>query len=289
VSVTLPQERPATEESDSVRWIENRSTRPWWSGIRVAEWWTYRELGIHLALRDLKVRYKQTLFGVAWAVLRPLLSMGVFSVIFGHFAKLPSDRLPYPVFVLTGLAIWGFISTAVDAAAHSLAGQRELVEKVWFPRVIAPLAALLAPLVDLLIALVLVAIAMAAWGVAPTLALLTLPAWIGLAFLVAAGVSLWLAALNVLYRDVQYALSFILQLWLYASPVIYPSSLTHGLAGWLFALNPAVVVVDGLRWSMISDRVPPTHDLISAATTLLILITGLLYFTAVERRFADRI
>lgn len=249
----------------------------------------YRELGLHLALRDLKVRYKQTLFGVAWAVLRPALSMGVFSVIFGHFAKLPSDGVPYPVFVLTGLAFWGFISTAVDSAAHSLAGQRELVEKVWFPRAIAPLAALLAPLVDLVISFGLVAIAMAAWGVGPPVALLTLPLWIGAAVVVAAGVSLWLAALNVLYRDVQYALSFMLQLWFYASPVVYPSSLTHGVAGWLFAFNPAVLVLDGARWSIIGGPVPPTHDFISGAAALLVLVTGLVYFTRVERQFADRI
>jgi ABC-type polysaccharide/polyol phosphate export permease len=215
--------------------------------------------------------------------------MGVFSVVFGHFAKLPSDGVPYPVFVLTGLAFWGFVQSAVDGAAHSLAGQRELVEKVWFPRVIAPFAALLATLVDLVISLALVAIAMAAWGVAPPLAVLTLPLWIGAAAVVAAGVSLWLAALNVLYRDVQYALSFMLQLWFYASPVVYPSSLTHGVAGWAFALNPAVLVLDGARWSLIGGPVPPTRDLLSAATAVLLLITGLVYFTRVERQFADRI
>jgi lipopolysaccharide transport system permease protein len=215
--------------------------------------------------------------------------MGVFSVVFGHFAKLPSDGLPYPVFVLTGLAFWGFLLSAVDGAAHSLAGQRELVEKVWFPRVIAPFAALLTALVELVISLVLVAVAMAAWAVAPPLAVLTLPLWIGTAVVVAAGVSLWLAALNVLYRDVQYALSFILALWLYASPVVYPSSLTYGVAGWVFALNPAVLVLDGARWSLIGGPAPPAHDLLSAATGVLVLITGLVYFTRVERQFADRI
>lgn len=255
----------------------------------MSEWWAYRGLGVHLALRDIKVRYKQTVFGVAWAVLRPVLGMGIFSVVFGHFAKLPSDGLPYPVFVLVGLAFWGFLLSAAESAARSLAAQRELVEKVWFPRVVAPAAAVLAALPDLAVSIILVGIALAAWGVAPPLAVLMLPLWIGYAVVVALGISLWLAALNVLYRDVQYALGFVLQLWLYASPVIYPSDLVHGAAGWLFVLNPAVLLLDGARWSLAGGPVPPARDAVSAAVAALIAIGGLIYFARVERQFADRI
>ena len=178
-----------------------------------------------LALRDLQLRYRQTLLGVAWAVLQPLAAMLAFSWVFGHVAGIPSEGLPYPVFVLAGVVPWFFISTAVSAAAESLVEHTDLVTRVWFPRLLAPIAAVLAALVDLLIGLLLLVPVMAVYGVAPPIQVLTLPVWLLGAVLVAMAAGFWLAAANVLYRDVRYALTFLLQLWLFVSPVVFPTSL----------------------------------------------------------------
>lgn len=277
-----------TPEAQTI-WFENRPSEGWLPRLNLRELWFYRRLGYQLAIRDLKVRYKQTFFGVAWAVLQPVIAALIFSVVFGNLADVPSDGLPYAVFVYAGLTAWIYISTSVDAAARSLVEDRELVTKVYFPRLLAPFAALLPGLLDLAISLVILAVLMIIYGVAPGLALLTLPLWIAGLVLVAMGAGLWLSALNALYRDVRYALSFGIQLWLFVSPVVFPSSLVDDEWEYLFALNPAAGAIDGFRWATVDAPPPGTEDLVSLAVALLLLVTGAVYFRRTERVLADRI
>jgi lipopolysaccharide transport system permease protein len=270
-------------------WFENRPSTRWLPRLNLRELWRYRELAYHLALRDIKVRYKQTAFGVAWAVLQPLLGVLVFSIVFGRLVDVPSDGIDYPVFVYAALVVWVYLSASVDAAAQSLVEYRDLVTKVYFPRLLAPLAAVLPGLVDLAISLAILAVFMIGYGVAPDLALLTLPLWILGAVAVASGAGLWLAALNALYRDVRYTLAFGLQLWLFISPVVFPSSLVDGGWRFVFSVNPAVGLIDGFRWSAIGGPPPGAEDVVSLAVCLLLLVTGAAYFRHVERRLADKI
>ena len=245
--------------SRRLKWIENRPSRGWLPRIDFRELWFYRDLARFLAVRDLKLRYKQTVIGIGWVVLQPLIAMGIFTGIFGHVAKIPSQGLPYPVFVLGGLAVWQYVGTGVRESAESLVIDRDLVTKTYFPRLLAPISALLPGLVDLGVAVAIVAFAMIIASVGPGLALLTLPAWILAAVLMVFGVGVWLAALNVLYRDVRYTLAFMIQVWFYASPVVYPSSLVHGTWRWVYPLNPAVGVIDGFRWSLVGAPAPPVQ------------------------------
>lgn len=277
-----------TAETETI-WFENRPSEGWFPRLNVRELWFYRRLGYQLAVRDLKVRYKQTFFGVAWAVLQPVIAAVIFSVVFGNLADVPSDGLPYAVFVYAGLTAWLYISTSVDAAARSLVEDRELVTKVYFPRLLAPFAALLPGLLDLAISLVILAILMIAYGVAPDLALLTLPLWTAGLVVVALGAGLWLSALNALYRDVRYALSFGIQLWLFVSPVVFPSSLVDDEWRYVFSLNPVAGAIDGFRWATIDGPPPGTEDLVSLAVAALLLVSGAIYFRRTERVLADRI
>jgi lipopolysaccharide transport system permease protein len=273
----------------SAVWLENRPSAGWFPRLDLGEAWAYRELTYYLALRDLKLRYKQTAFGVAWALLQPAAGVLVFSIVFGRLAGVPSDGLPYPVFAYAGLSVWIYFSGAVDAAAQSLVEHRDLVTKTYFPRVLAPAAAVLPGLLDLAISWIILAILMLAYGVAPSLAVLLLPLWVLAAVLVALGAGLWLSALNALYRDVRYALTFLLQLWLFASPVVFPSSLVDGAWRYLFGVNPVVGVLDGVRWSLIGGPAPGVQDAVSALAAAILLVTGAVYFRRVERRIADRI
>jgi lipopolysaccharide transport system permease protein len=270
-------------------WTENRPSTGWFQGLKLGELFRYRELLLFLALKELKVRYKQTLFGIGWVVLQPLVAMGVFSVVFGRFAGLPSDGLPYAVFVLAGLSIWLYFSNAVRTASETLVEDPSLVTKVYLPRMLAPAAAVLPGLIDLAVSLVVVGLVMAIVGVAPGPALLLLPVWIAAAVLVALGAGLWLSALNVLYRDVRSVVPFLLQVWLFASPVVFPSSLIEPPEEYFYALNPLVGVLDGFRWSLLDAPPPGPEDLISLASGALLLISGLAYFRHAERRFADQI
>jgi lipopolysaccharide transport system permease protein len=278
--------------------IRDRAAPPWrvirpsgrWSPrLDLGELWRYRGLAWTLALRDLKLRYRQALFGVAWAVIQPALAMLLFSILLGDLAGVPSDGLPYPVFVIAGLAPWFFISGAVSSCAESLVEHRELVTKVWFPRLLAPIAAVTAGTVDLLIGFALAIGVTLAWGVAIPLQVLTLPVWLAAAAMVALGAGLWVAAANVLYRDLRYALGFLLQLWLFASPVVFPSSLIEGGWSYVFALNPVAGVIDGTRWALLDGPGPGPELAVSAASLLLLLAAGLVYFRSAERLFADRI
>jgi lipopolysaccharide transport system permease protein len=241
-----------------------------------------------LALRDLQLRDRQTLLGIAWAMIQPLAGMLIFALIFGRLAHRPSDDVPYTSFALTGLTIWTSISTGVTAAATSLVDNRDLITKVWFPRLLAPTAAVLAATVDLLIALVLLVPVFAIDGVVPPLQVLTLPVWILGAILLATGVGLWLSAANVLYRDVRYGLTFLLQLWLYISPVAYSSSLVHGGWRYIYNLNPAAGLIDGVRWALLDGR-RQAQLAVSIGSLLLILVSGAVWFRTAERAFAATI
>jgi lipopolysaccharide transport system permease protein len=276
-----------TPGESTATWIENRPPRGWWPGLDVRELWAFRELAFFLALRELKVRYKQTVLGVVWAVIQPLAGVAIFSLVLGHFGHISSDHVAYPVFVYAGLVAWTYVSTAVMAAAQILVEDRSLVTRIYFPRLLAPLAAVLPALVDLGISLVIVAVFMAIYGVFPHAAIVLLPAWVAALVALALAVGLWLSALNVQYRDVRHALMFVLQVWLYASPVVYAASIVHGSWRLVYALNPMVGLLEGFRWSLLGAPAPRPEALVSLATGLLLLISGIAYFRHAERRFAD--
>jgi lipopolysaccharide transport system permease protein len=270
-------------------WTENKSSGGWFGRLDVAELWSSREIAIVLAVRNVKIRYKQTFFGVAWAILQPLAGVAIFTLLFGRLAQVPSEGIPYPVFVYAGLSMWLYFANSVTTASESLAQYRELVTKVYFPRLLAPLAAVLPGLIDLAVSLVAVGVFMVIFGVAPTAAIVFLPLWIVAAVTVATGVGIWLSALNIQYRDVRNALTFMLQLWFFATPVVYGSSLLADRWSFLLALNPVAGVLDGLRWSLLGAPAPGAEALVSLAVGAIVLVTGIAYFGRVERRFADLI
>lgn len=271
------------------RWVENRPPDRWWPRGALPELWAHRELALSLAQKDLAVRYKQTFFGVGWAILQPLLATLLFTVVFGRFAHLPADGLPYVVFAFAGMTIWLYVSSTVSAAAQSLVDNRDLVTKVYFPRLVSPVATLGSGLVALAISLVVLAVLMGIKGVAPGWQIVTLPLWLLVAVAVALAVGLWLSALNVKYRDVKHVLAFALQLWLFASPVGYSSSIITGAWRWLYAANPVVGVLDGFRWAVAGAQAPPAADLVSLAVGLVLLLGGFVYFRRLESHFADLI
>jgi lipopolysaccharide transport system permease protein len=282
---------PPTSESRvpsrEAAWTENAPSRSWFPRIDLPELWASRELVVILALRNVKVRYKQTLLGVAWSVLQPLAGVAIFTVVLGRLAKVPSEGIPYPVFVFAGLALWMYFSNAANAGAESLVQYRDLVTKVYFPRLLAPLAAILPGLIDLGISLLAVGVFMVVFGVAPSIAIVFLPLWILLTVLVTFGVALWLSALNARYRDVRNALAFLLQIWLFATPVVFPSTLVHGGWRFLLALNPVAGLVEVFRWSLIGTPAPGAWVLVSFTIGFFVLLSGLVYFARVQRRFAD--
>jgi lipopolysaccharide transport system permease protein len=269
------------------RWRENRPSTRWLPPLDIRELWAYRELAFFLALRDLQLRYKQTAIGVGWVVLQPLVAAGIFALILGRVAGLPSDGFPYAVFVYTGLIIWTYFAKSVESAANSLVENVDLVTKVYFPRLLAPLSAVVPGLVDLGISVIILGALVAIYGVVPPVALVVLPAVILAAAVVALGAGLWLAAINVKYRDVRHALSFLLQVWLFASPVIYPSSLVHGDWRYLYAANPMASVIDAFRWSALGAPAPGAEGFISLGVAALLLASGVAYFLRTERWFAD--
>jgi lipopolysaccharide transport system permease protein len=281
--------RAASAEARATTWVENRAPSGWLPRLDFGEVWASREIALVLALRNIKTRYKQTFFGVAWAVLQPVAGVAIFTLLFGRLAQLPSDGIPYPVFVYAGLGVWLYFSHSAALASESLAQYRELVTKVYFPRLLAPLAAVVPGLVDLAISLLAVGVFMAAFGVAPTGAIVLLPLWLVALVVFTFGVGTWLSALNVQYRDVRNALAFLLQLWFFATPIVYGTSLLTGKWSFVFAVNPMAGLLDGLRWSLIGAPAPGLQALVSLAVGVAILVTGIAYFARAERRFADLI
>ncbi len=259
-----------------------------WFALRLNDLWQYRDLLYFLTWRDIKVRYKQTVLGAAWAVLQPFLTMVVFTLFFGRLAKIPSEGVPYPIFSYAGLLPWTFFSQAMTQSSDSLVGNANLISKVYFPRLVIPLSAGLAPLVDFCIAFVVLIGMMFYYQIFPTGTLVWLPAFLLLAFTASLGVGLWLSALNVQYRDVRYTIPFLTQLWLFATPVIYPSSSVHGPWRVILGLNPMTGVVEGFRWALLGIGPAPGGMIYtSMGVALLLVLTGVMYFNRMERTFAD--
>ncbi len=265
-----------------------------WSSLRLAEVWAYRELLYFLIWRDVKVRYKQTALGAAWAILQPLMTMLVFTLFFGRLAKVGSDGLPYPIFSYAGLLPWTFFAQGLSQSSASLVGSSNLIKKIYFPRLVIPISSVLGGLVDFAVAFVVLIGMMAYYRIWPSVAVVFLPLLLLLAVGAALGVGTWLSALNVEYRDVRYVVPFFVQIWLFVTPVIYPASKVAGkldelgLPSWLYGLNPMVGVVEGFRWALLGtgSRLGPVLAA-SAAVTVLLLASGALYFRKMERTFAD--
>jgi lipopolysaccharide transport system permease protein len=259
-----------------------------WTSIGFRELWDYRELLYFLTWRDVKVRYKQTALGAAWAVIQPFFMMLVFSLFFGRLAKLPSDGIPYPVFTFCALLPWQLFAHALTESSNSLVGNQNLITKVYFPRLVVPIAAVLGGLVDFGIAFVILLGMMLYYGIVPSWAIVTLPAFMLLAILTALAAGLWLSALNVQYRDVRYTINFLIQFWLFATPVVYPSSLIPAQWRAFYGINPMAGVVEGFRWALLGKSEPPgALLLVSIAVVILLLIGGLFYFRRMEQEFAD--
>jgi len=284
---TLPADAPV-----KTRRVLKPSTG--WSSLRLGELWDYRELLYFLTWRDIKVRYKQAVLGVTWAVLQPVLTMVVFTIVFNRLMKVSYDPVqvngtpvPYPVFTYVGLLPWNLFSGALGRAGASLVGNANLLTKVYFPRLVIPVSAVVAGLVDFVIAFVVLLVLMAVYGIAPTWQAAWLPLLVILAMATALAFGLWLSALNVLYRDVQYVIPFLIQLWMFVSPVVYAPTFSNPVYRFLYGLNPMAGVIDGFRWALIGGP-PPNQTLALAVLIVVVLLaTGVAYFKRMERTFAD--
>jgi lipopolysaccharide transport system permease protein len=256
--------------------------------LRLREVWEYRELLYFFVWRDIKVRYKQTAIGAAWAVLQPFMTMVVFSLFFGRLAKIPANGLPYPVFYYCALLPWIYFAGALQSATNVVVEQQRVITKIYFPRVVLPISAVLGGLVDFAISFGVLLALMAYYSIAPTAAALWLPVFLMLAILTALGMGLWLSALNAFYRDVRYVVPFLVQFWMFASPVAYPSSLVPERWQWLYGLNPMAGVIEGFRWALTGQGLPPGPMMVASATgVVVVLISGLVYYRAMEGSIAD--
>lgn len=250
--------------------------------------WEYRELLYFLVWRDIKVRYKQTAIGAIWAVLQPLLTMMIFALIFGRFAKIPSDNVPYPIFAFAGLLPWTYFSQAISRSGMSLVGDANLIRKIYFPRIIIPASAVIAPVIDFALSFVILMVMMVWYRVTPTRAVLMLPLFFCLAVVAALGTSLWLSALNVRYRDVGHAIPFLVQFWMYASPIVYPISIIPKTWRPFYNLNPIAGVAEGFRWGLLGKQAPDLQGIaIGSVVAVVLLMSGLVFFKRMERTFAD--
>jgi lipopolysaccharide transport system permease protein len=258
-----------------------------WAALNLRDLWAYRELLYFLTWRDIKVRYKQTVLGAAWAVLQPLCTMLIFTLFFGRLAGLPSDDIPYPLFAYSGLLLWTFFANAVTSSGNSLVGSANLITKVYFPRMIIPGAAVGAGLVDLAIAFVLLVGMMAYYAVPVSAGLLMVPVFVALIALLATAAGMWMSALNVKYRDIRYALPFLIQLWMFASPIIYPASLVPERWRWVLALNPLTGIVEGFRAALFDRPFDWTAIGLSAAVAAALAVYSAYAFRQMEKTFAD--
>lgn len=269
-------------------WIEPPRA---WAGANWKQLWRHRALLWTLTWRDIKVRYRQTVLGAIWAVLQPLTTMAIFTVVFGRLAQMSSDGVPYPIFVFMGLLPWLFVSQGLNVASNSLVGNAGLITKVYFPRLIIPTASILSSLVDFGISFGVLVCLMAWYGLVPSLSWLLLPMPLALAVVTSLGVGIWLSALNVKFRDVRLTIPFLTQIWMFSSPIIFPTSLIEPKWRTLYGLNPMVGIIEGFRWSLVPRGVAPDLGSIVTSTVvaLVLLATGVLFFRRVERNFADLI
>ena len=259
-----------------------------WLSLKLSELWPYRELLYFLVWRDVKVRYKQTMIGISWTILQPLMTMLIFTVIFSYFAKIPSDGLPYPVFAYTALLPWNLFAGALNRCTLSLVGSANLVTKIYFPRLIVPTSAVISGIIDFAIAFVFLLGLMLRFGIVPSWGAITLPIFLLLALMTALAVGLWLSALNVRYRDVGHAIPFLIQIWMFLSPVAYPVSLVPERWRLLYSLNPMAGVIEGFRWALLRQESPNFKVIaVSTAVVVALLLSGLVYFKRMERTFAD--
>lgn len=259
-----------------------------WMPLRVRELWEYRELLYFLTWRDIKVRYKQTVLGAAWAIIQPLFTMVVFSLFFGRLAKVPSDGVPYPIFSYAALVPWQFFANGLGMASNSLVTASNLIKKVYFPRLAIPLATVLAGLIDFVLAAGVLIVMMYFYGITPTVNVLWLPFFFMIALTASVGVSLWLSAMNVQFRDVRYVIPFLTQLWLFATPIAYPSTMLPEPWRTIYGINPMAGVVEGFRWALLGTDVSPGPMIIvSSAVTLALTVSGAYYFRRMEKTFAD--
>ena len=259
-----------------------------WVALQLKELWAYRELLYFLIWRDIKVRYKQTALGATWAIIQPVFTMIVFSLFFGRLAKVPSDGIPYPIFAYAALVPWTFFSHGLSQASNSLVGSSNLLKKVYFPRLSVPIASVLSGLIDFVIAFLVLLGMMLYYGIHPTLNVIWLPFLLLLTVVTSLGVSLWLSALNVHFRDVRHVLPFLTQFWLFATPIAYPSSLLSEQWRTLYSINPMVGVVEGFRWALLGvETGPGPMIIVSSLASLALLVGGVFYFRRLEKTFAD--
>lgn len=259
-----------------------------WVALQLKELWAYRELLYFMIWRDVKVRYKQTVLGAAWAVIQPVFTMIVFSVFFGRLGKIPSDGIPYPIFAYAALVPWTFFSQGLSQASNSLVGSGSLIKKVYFPRLSVPIASVISGIIDFSIAFIVLLGMMLYYGIIPGIKVMWLPVLLLITLITSLGVSLWLSALNVHYRDVRHIIPFLTQCWLFATPIAYPSSLLSEPWRTLYGLNPMVGVVEGFRWALLgAETAPGAMMIVSSLAALALLISGTYYFRRMERSFAD--
>ena len=259
-----------------------------WLGLDFKELWDYRELLYFLIWRDVKVKYKQTIIGAGWAILQPLITMVIFTLVFKKIADIPSDNIPYPIFAYTALLPWNLFSGGLNRSTVSLVAQSNLISKVYFPRIIVPLSATISGVVDFAIAFIILVGMMFWYGIVPTAAILSLPLFITIALVAALSVGLWLSALNVRYHDVGHAIPFLVQIWMFASPVAYPVSALPERWRLLYSLNPLAGVIEGFRWAMLGKESPDFVVIAVSATAMIaLLFSGIVYFKRTERTFAD--
>jgi len=274
----LPDNLPRTRREPSKGWA--------WPKLR--ELWEYRELLFFFAWRDIKVRYKQTVMGALWAIIQPFFTMVIFSLFFGRLAKVPSDGLPYPIFSYAALVPWTFFANALTQASNSLVLSANMIKKIYFPRLALPIATVLAGVIDFVLAFMVLLGMMLFYGLVPTLNVLWLPLFLLLALVTSLGVSLWLSAMNVQFRDVQYTIPFLTQAWLFVTPIAYPSSLLSEPWRTLYGLNPMAGVVEGFRWALLgTDTAPGPMTIVSALVALTLFVSGAFYFRRMEQSFAD--
>lgn len=259
-----------------------------WVSLKLKELWEYKELLYFLIWRDVKVRYKQTVLGAAWAIIQPFFTMVAFSLFFGKLAKMPSDGIPYPIFAYAALVPWTFFANGLGKASNSLVGSSNLIKKIYFPRLCLPVSSVLSGIVDFVLAFIVLIVMMFYFGIVPTINIVWLPLLLMLAFVASLGVSLWLSAMNVQFRDVQYIIPFLSQFWLFATPIAYPSSLLPEPWRTVYAINPMVGVVEGFRWALLgADTAPGPMIIVSSLVALSLLVSGAFYFRRLEKTFAD--